>query len=355
MYFLETQTAFVKFGQFLTYYLNNDYQSIDSIALEDYIGFKQACTNAFQSNAWFTEKNIDYALVQWAKVLTEENLKKWLDQYKSLIGSDQGSNIGVVLAGNLPIVGFHDFLCVLSSGNNFIGKLSSSDKYLLPAIAEILVKIEPQFKNKIKFTDERLTNFDAIIATGSNNSARYFEYYFAKFPHIIRKNRNGVAVLTGEEKRLDLLAEDILRYFGLGCRNVSKLYVPQGYKFDELLGSMEQFEWISNHHKYRNNYDYNKSILLVNRVPHFDNGFVLLREESSISSPISVVHYEYYKDVEELNDSLDSQSEFIQCIISEDRSVKKSLFPGQSQQPNLWDYADGIDTMEFLLALPLKK
>ena len=355
MYFSKTQTSFVKFGQFLTNYLNNDYQSIDSVKLGDYLRFKQACNNAFHSNAWFTEKNIDFALAQWAKILTEENFKKWSDQYESQIGSDPGLNIGVVLAGNLPIVGFHDFLCVLSSGNNFTGKLSSSDKYLLPAIAEIIGIIEPQLKSRIKFTEEKLTDFDAIIATGSNNSARYFEYYFSKYPHIIRKNRNGVAVLTGKEQRLDLFAEDILRYFGLGCRNVSKIFVPIGYKFDDLLGSMGQFEWISNHHKYRNNYDYNKSILLVNRVPHFDNGFVLLREESSIPSPISVVHYEYYNDVEELNDSLDSQREFIQCIVSEDQKVKKSLFPGTSQQPNLWDYADGIDTMEFLLALPLKK
>ncbi|MBU1012430.1 MAG: acyl-CoA reductase [Bacteroidetes bacterium] len=355
MDFSKTQTTFAKFGQFLNYYLNDDYQSIDAVKLANYIKFKQECTKAFQSNAWFTEENIDYALAQWAKILTEENLKKWLDQYETRIGSDHGFKIGVVLAGNIPIVGFHDFICVLSSGNDFIGKLSSSDKYLLPAIAEILILLEPQFIDRIKFTEERLTNFEAVIATGSNNSARYFEYYFAKYPNIIRKNRNGVAVLTGEEKRLDLLSEDILRYFGLGCRNVSKLYVPEGYKFDHLLGSMGQFEWMKNHHKYRNNYDYNKSILLVNRIKHFDNGFVLLREESSIPSPISVLHYEYYKDIEELNDSLDLQSESIQCIISEDTSVKKSLLPGQSQQPNLWDYADGIDTMEFLLTLPLIK
>ncbi|PKP32843.1 MAG: acyl-CoA reductase [Bacteroidetes bacterium HGW-Bacteroidetes-17] len=351
MDFSKTQTTFAKFGQFLAYYLNNDYQSIDSVKLEDYLGFKQACTKAFQSNAWFTEKNIDYALAQWAKILTAGNLKKWLDQYDTRIASDQRYNIGVVLAGNIPIVGFHDFICVLASGNNFIGKLSSADKYLLPAIAEILIRIEPLFKTRIKFTEERLSDFDAIIATGSNNSARYFEYYFAKYPHIIRKNRNGVAVLTGAEKRLDLLAEDILRYFGLGCRNVSKLYVPEGYKFDHLLSSTGQFDWLSNHHKYRNNYDYNKSILLVNRIKHFDNGLVLLREESSVSSPISVLHYEYYREIEKLNEVLDSQSEFIQCIISEDSNVNNSLFPGQSQQPDLWDYADGIDTMEFLLTL----
>ena len=349
------QSAFIKLGAFLTNYLNDECQVIGSLNALDYQNLKGKCVLANESNPWFTEKNINYALRQWANILTENNIGKWLKPYDAFSGNIHESVIGVVLAGNLPIVGFHDFLSVVMSGNKFLGKLSSSDKHLLPAIADILIKIEPKLKTKIIFTEERLKNFDAIIATGSNNSARYFEYYFGKYPHIIRKNRNGIAVLTGEEHHLDLLVEDIFRYFGLGCRNVSKLYVPRAYNFDSLFESMRAFEWVRNHHKYRNNYDYNKSILLVNNVSHFDNGFVLLKEDTSISSPISVVFFEYYKDIQKLNLQLEKRKEEIQCIVSEDCRVNNNLAPGQTQRPNLWDYADGVDTMEFLMTLPSKK
>ncbi len=349
------QLAFVKLGEFLTNYLDNNFHNDSVLKVGDYKDFKVQCDLAYHSNPWFTQENISYALRKWAYILTDKNFDKWLKPYTRLLSNNSANIIGVVLAGNLPIVGFHDFLTVLISGNKFLGKLSSSDKYLLPAIAKILYKIEPYFLLKIEFTEDRLNNFDAIIATGSNNSARYFEYYFGKYPHIIRKNRNGVAVLTGEEKNLSLFSEDIFRYFGLGCRNVSKLYVPAGYKFDDLLGSMSEFEWVGNHNKYRNNYDYNKSIFLVNRVTHFDNGFVLLREDEAIPSPISVINYEFYNDIDKLNRILEIRKKEIQCVVSEDSRVKNNILPGESQNPNLWDYADGVDTMQFLLTLSSKK
>ncbi len=355
MDFQDVQKSFIQLGVFLTNYLGNNYQTDTILEVSDYEEFNSKCDLAYHSNPWFNQENIQFALQQWAYIFTQENFDKWLKPYANKINDNQEQTVGVVLAGNLPIVGFHDFLSVLISGNKFLGKLASSDKYLLPAIAKVLYKIEPQLEEKIQFTEERLQNFDAIIATGSNNSARYFEYYFGKYPHIIRKNRNGVAVLTGNETRLDIFAEDVFRYFGLGCRNVSKLYVPEGYKFDALLGSMNDFAWIGNHNKYRNNYDYNKSIFMVNQIPHFDNGFVLLREEASIPSPISVVHYEFYRDLNELNKKLAHKQDEIQCIVSEDNQVKNKVLPGQSQKPNLWDYADGVDTMEFLLSIPSKK
>lgn len=349
------QSAFVKLGIFFNDYLTNNYQSNMQLATEDFQEFNLKCEQAHQENPWFTKENIRYSLQQWAYILNEVNLKKWLKPYASKLNKNTPKTIGVVLAGNLPIVGFHDFLSVLISGNNFLGKLSSSDKILLPAIAKVLHKIESKFKQKISFTEGKLENFDAIVATGSNNSARYFEYYFDKYPHIIRKNRNGIAVLTGNEQNLELLAEDIFRYFGLGCRNVSKLYVPEGFDFEPLLVSFGKFEWIKNHYKYQNNYDYNKSIFLVNGIQHYDNGFVLLREEASIPSPISVLHYEFYKNIEELNIKLKGLEHQLQCIISEDAKVENHLLPGQSQKPDLGDYADGIDTLDFLLTIPSKK
>ena len=355
MSFKTSKIAFAKLGKFLINYLDKSFIEDHLFKSEDYHELEQECLNAYQSNPWFIEENIKYSLQQWAQILNAENLEKWLSVYPDPENVKHAKVVGVVLAGNLPLVGFHDFISVLVSGNHFLGKLSSSDQYLLPAIAKVLMKIEPKFADRIQFTEGKLTDFDAIIATGSNNSARYFESYFGKYPHIIRKNRNGVAVLNGSEKDLSLLAEDILRYFGLGCRNVSKLYVPANYDFIPLLESMTDFEFVANHHKYRNNYDYNKSILLVNRVQHLDNGFVLLKEDVSLSSPISVIHYEHYKDLNQLKKQLANQDDLIQCVVSEDNIVDKSIFPGQSQKPNLWDYADGVDTMDFLLSLSIKK
>jgi len=255
------------------------------------------------------------------------------------------------MAGNIPLVGFHDFISVLISGNYLIVKQSSDDNQLLPVLAKILIKIEPSFAERIRFSNGKLENFDAIIATGSDNTARYFNFYFGKYPHIIRKNRNSAAVLTGKEnqKELTLLGEDIFRYFGLGCRNVSKLFVPVGYSFDIFYESIADFVDVINHHKYRNNYDYFKSVYLVNRVTHLDNGFLILKQDESFASPPPVVFYEFYENQKQLNQLLDMKHEQIQCIVSIDNNIKNSILPGKAQQPELWEYADGIDTIGFLL------
>jgi hypothetical protein len=249
------------------------------------------------------------------------------------------------------MVGFHDFLCILISGNRFLGKLSSKDNLLLDFFSHVLCYIEPGFKDRIHFEEERMKGFDAVIATGSNNSARYFEYYFRGCPSIIRKNRNGVAVLTGDETpgELQALGKDIFTYFGLGCRNVAKLFVPTGYDFRVLLDALQDYEPLYQHNKYANNHDYQRAIFLLNQVPHLDNGFLLLKEDPAIPSPIGVLHYESYPSISSVNQTLEEKKESIQCVVSNSPAVAGAVAPGQSQKPEAWEYADGVDTMAFLI------
>jgi len=341
-------SAFVKLRDFL--------KNIHSKDLEKYsASFDEIIHNHHQSNPWFIEENVRVAINSIAETLNEESLVKWMNNYekKSNKVSHRAKRVGVVMAGNIPLVGFHDFLCVLISGNKFFGKLSSQDNKLLPAIAEILIEIEPDFENYIEFTEERLTSFDAIIATGSDNTSRYFEYYFGKYPNIIRKNRNAVAVFSGKETKEELkeFGKDIFMYFGLGCRNVSKLYVPEDYKFDGFFEAIFEYKDVSQYHKYMNNYEYNRSIFLLSQIKHFDNGFLLLKEDEVISSRIAVLNFEYYKNTKDVNSILKSNTEKIQCIVSNASEIDSAIPFGQTQNPQLWDYADGVDTMEFLLNL----
>lgn len=303
-------------------------------------------------NGWFTVENIEFALHNWAEALSEENLKQWISKYDFANESKNEKTIAIIMAGNIPLVGFHDFLSVLITGNKVLAKLSSNDKTLLPFLAEKLIAIEPQFKNYIEFTEERLKDFDAVIATGSNNTSRYFEYYFGKYPHIIRKNRNSVAVLTGNEtdEDLTLLADDIFRYFGLGCRNVSKLYVPEGYNFEKFFKAIFTWKEIIHNHKYINNYDYNKAVYLMDSFPLLDNEFLLLKEDTGFSSPISVVFYEKYTSKYAVKKMLEAEAENIQCLVTKAGLPNEITF-GKTQSPELWDYADGVDTVEFLLGL----
>jgi len=245
-------------------------------------------------------------------------------------------------------------LCVLLSGNKFLGKLSSEDKLLLPFLAKILVDIEPGFAEFIDFTDGQLKGMDAVIATGSNNSARYFEHYFGKYPHIIRKNRNSVAVLNGREKKQELaeLGKDVFRYFGLGCRNVSKLFVPRNYNFNDFYEAIFEQKEIVNNNKYANNYDYNKTVYLMSNDPGLlDNNFLLLKQDQRYSSPIGVLFYEFYDQITELNARLEKDKDQIQCIVSNDPQVADAIPLGTAQCPGLSDYADGVDTMSFLVGL----
>ncbi|HVS90767.1 MAG TPA: acyl-CoA reductase [Mucilaginibacter sp.] len=313
-------------------------------------------TNSIQNechyNAWFTPENVANAVKAIGQMLNAEDISKWLDQYDFKSASPK--RIGLILAGNIPLVGFHDVLCVLVSGNYALIKASSQDARLIKQVLDLLCAIEPAFREQFSFVD-KLQDFDAVIATGSNNTSRYFEYYFGKVPHIIRKNRNSVAVLTGDETNEQLydLGRDIFDYFGLGCRNVSKLFVPVGYDFTRFFEAIEPYHDIIHHHKYHNNYDYNKSIYLVNRDPHLDNGFLLLKEDKGMSSPLAVLFYEYYDDINTLQEILAGQKDNIQCIVTMLTLPpgNNSVAPGQSQYPRLWDYADGVDTMDFLTKL----
>lgn len=314
---------------------------------------EEAVQKAYAANPWFIPEFTHHAIDAIAdQYLDEEKCKKWLQSYSS--SSEKSQRVGIVMAGNVPLVGFHDLMCVLASGHHAVIKLSEKDAVLSRYIIDEWIRIEPELRSRISFT-EKLENFDAVIATGSNNSARYFEYYFRNYPHILRKNRNGVAVLTGDETPQDLksLSKDIFLYFGLGCRNVSKLYVPQGYEFDAWDEAISEWKYLSEHNKYRNNLEYNLAIYIINQIPHIGFEHLILKEDKMIASRIGCVHYEYY-DVEiQLLSQLESKRNEIQCIVSVDPvSGWDHVMPGQSQYPQLDQYADGIDTMKFLTSLP---
>ncbi|MBB6497982.1 acyl-CoA reductase [Pedobacter cryoconitis] len=313
--------------------------------------FSNTISSAPNHNAWFTTDEVNRSLSSLQEMLNLNDLEKWFQQINV---SQNPKKVGLILAGNIPMVGFHDILSVLATGNIAVIKLSSSDSQLLPALLKQLVLFEPLLSDRIIYA-ERLKDFDAIIATGSNNTSRYFEYYFGKVPNIIRKNRNSIAVLDGRESTEDiaLLGHDIFDYFGLGCRNVSKIYLPEDYEIKNFFEPLEQFQPIINHFKYNNNYDYNKSIYLVNTVQHFDNGFLLVKEDEGLSSPLAVLYFERYQSLEELTTKLKAIGENIQCVVSNvDLQLDAEVVTfGQSQHPRLWDYADNVDTITFLNSL----
>jgi hypothetical protein len=297
-------------------------------------------------NPWFTPENVKMAITAIANELTEANLIRWTNAYPGLRSGTNPLSVGVIMAGNIPLVGFHDFLSVLISGNNIIAKTSSKDYELITCISDILCSINPRFRDRIEFTEGTLVNFDVVIATGSDNSSRYFDYYFGKYPNIIRKNRNSIAILEGNEtdEELEDLGTDIFSYFGLGCRNVSKVYFPKGYNLKSISKCWDKFKGVIEHSKYANNYDFNKAVYLVNKEAFHDTGFLLLKEESKISSPVSVLYYEYYESQNAVKQQTDLLKEKIQCVVG-----KQHIPFGKAQWPHLWDYADGIDTIEFLL------
>lgn len=304
------------------------------------------------ANPWFTENSVKKAIAGIAEMLEESSMNAWKEYYKFPVESIP-KKVAVIMAGNIPAVGFHDFACVLLSGHKIIVKLSSNDQFLLPAIANVLVAIDPEFLQLFEFSSGKLSGFDAVIATGSGNSLRYFEFYFGKYPHIIRSNRNSIAILKGDEtiEELELLANDVFTYFGLGCRNVTHIFVPSNYNFHQMLEVFANKTELMYHSKYFNNYEYNKALFLINSVKHFDNGTLLLTEESAINSPVSVLNYSYYDDIEELKKYLELEKDKIQCVVAKNEIMKGSVEFGQSQSPSVADYADGTDTMDFLLGL----
>lgn len=345
----ERKSAFIQLGKFLSQFSENNSHKKDDVLhndpfFEDMLGLIALSQS---HNRWFTPEQVYFALKQWADALTQQNLDKWLGAYN--LDAIQPKTVGLILAGNIPLVGFHDFLSVIITGHRVLVKTSSNDQHLLPFLAKYLITVVPEMKDYITFTEGKLEGFDAVIATGSNNTSRYFEYYFKDKPAIIRKNRNSVAVLDGTETHEELveLGEDIFRYFGLGCRNVSKLFVPKGYDFKAFFEAMYEYRDIIHYEKYANNYDYNKAVFLMSNFQLLDNGFLTIKEDTGYASPISSIFYEYYDDKQAVKQRLDAEHEQIQCIVSKDARLSTITF-GQTQKPQLWDYADNVDTIAFL-------
>ena len=348
---LETKkSVFVELGKFLSQFSEKN-TSKDPAVLYNHTFFEafiDLIKLSQSHNGWYTPEQVYFSIQSWAEALTEENLNQWLSAYD--VEQNKTKNIALILAGNIPLVGFHDFLSVLISGNTVLVKTSSNDQHLLPFLAKYIITIEPEFNDKIKFIEGKLENFDAVIATGSNNTARYFEYYFKDKPSIIRKSRNSVAVLNGSEttEQLTALGEDIFRYFGLGCRNVSKLFVPKDYSFVPFFEAIFSYQDVIHYEKYANNYDYNKAVFLMSNFKLLDNGFLTLKEDKSHASPISSVFYENYDNISDIKLRLQTEVEQIQCIVSANL-IEGSIDFGQTQKPALWDYADNVDTISFLL------
>jgi len=341
--------SFVELGNFLSQFSIDGNIKNNSVLQNDlfFDDFASLIEISQSHNGWFTPDQVLFSIQSWAKALTEDSLNHWLSAYN--LSKIEKKKVGLILAGNIPLVGFHDFLSVLISGHDAVIKTSSNDQHLLKFLAKYLISIQPELNSKITFVEGKLTGFDAVIATGSNNTARYFEYYFKDKPSIIRKNRNSVAVLNGSETFEDLvkLGDDIFRYYGLGCRNVSKLFVPKGYTFDNFFKAMYEYREVIQYEKYANNYDYNKAVFLMSNFQLLDNGFLTIKEDTSYSSPISSIFYEYYDDLNKLKERLKKDANQIQCIVS-NNLIEKSIGFGETQQPRLWDYADNVDTLSFL-------
>lgn len=339
--------AFIKLGAFFNQFYENDIIENDDWLSE----LDRVLQEAELQNKWYTRDNLLYVLGHWGKLLDKDQLLLWQNLYQGDMKTPK-KQVAIIMAGNIPLVGFHDFLCVLLSGHHVLVKLSSNDSILLPFVKKFLVHHDNSLENKITFTDGKLTDFDAVIATGSNNTSRYFDYYFEKYPSIIRKNRTSLAVLSGNESKeqLERLGEDIFRYFGLGCRSVSKLFVPSGYDFDTFFEAIFKWKHLLEHHKYVNNYDYNKAVYLMSEMQILDNGFLIVKEDSSFASPIATLFFEYYLDKGDLKDRLNSEATQIQCIVSHGFTENEIPF-GRTQTPDLADYADGVDTMQFLIDL----
>ena len=333
--------AFSILGKFLQQFSTvsfNENQELDDLNRNFRDSFNNQIRQSHIYNPWFTEEFVRYAITSISSSLERKKILKWLEAYpeiKKLNGKNK--KIGLIMAGNIPLVGFHDVLSCVFSGHELLGKLSSKDDKFFPFLKEILCYLNPEMEEKMNFTDQILKNIDAIIATGSNNSARYFEYYFSKFPNIIRKNRNSAAIITGDETADDLrnLGNDIFLYFGLGCRNVSKLFFPEGYDPSSIISYFDHYSYLYNHNKYANNYDYYKAIYLVNMIQHLDSGFLLLKEDFSYSSPAGVLYYEFYKSLDSLKNKLDKDKNLIQCVVAKKGLLEGTVNFGESQFPEL--------------------
>lgn len=305
-----------------------------------------AIDSAVHHNGWFTPESVKNALAAWAENLSSENLTQWVSTYN--IDSQKSHKVGIIAAGNIPLVGFHDLISVLVSGKEVKLKLSSKDTLLMMMAVNYLKTLDSELSEKIEIVNGKLEGFDAVIATGSNNSSRYFDYYFKDKPSIIRKNRTSIAIITGDESEEELtqLGKDIFTYYGLGCRNVTKLYIPENYNLDLIFNALYAYKEIANHNKYANNYDYHRAIWLMNKIDLLENGFILLKEDNALVSPVGTLYYERYSSPEDLREQLKSLKDQIQCTVS-----SNDIPFGKAQNPGLNNYADDIDTIAFLLTL----
>ncbi|MDQ1095979.1 MULTISPECIES: acyl-CoA reductase [Chryseobacterium] len=333
-----------KLGRYIHTYLTEDPES----QAENYSELETVIRKSQMENPWFTIESQKFALEEWAGLLTEGTLRHWLEGYTV---SKTPKKVGLILAGNIPLVGFHDVISVILSNHIPLIKLSSKDRHMIPFL---LGKWNEFTDGGIRYEMvEKLESFDAVIATGSNNTARYLEYYFKNHLSIIRKNRTSVAVLKGDEtnEELQLLAEDIFHYFGLGCRNVTRLFIPKDFLIDRLFENFLNFSDIINHHKYANNYDYNRAVYLLNQDQFWDNNFVMLKEDEKLFSPLSVINFSRYESLDEVKEFLAEHSEDIQCVVAKDELGLDSVPLGEAQHPGLNTYADNVDTMKFLEVL----
>lgn len=313
---------------------------------EEYTTLQDLVNSVHIYNGWFTPESVRNSFNSIGNWLQEEQLKDWINQYP--VQEQTNKTVALIMAGNIPLVGFHDFLTVFLSGNKAKIKLSSDDQHLFPALINILRLFAPEIDQWVEIVHSKLTDFDAVIATGSNNSATYFQSYFGKYPHIIRKNRTAVAVISGEETKEELktLGQDIFTYFGLGCRNVSQLLIPENFDLDRLFDAIFDFKDIINHNKYANNYDYNKAVYLMNLESILDNGFLLLKESEELNSPLGMLYFYRYSTFEEIEKFIAENKTEIQVVVGQ------NYVPfGNAQSPSLNDYADGIDTLKFLTEL----
>ncbi len=330
-----------KLGEFITNFLKKNPENFEKNDTE----LHAILSKSQIENPWFTIENQKFALNQWANLLNEESLKNWLKNYSAVKTSKR---VGLILAGNIPLVGWHDIISTILSNHIPVIKLSSKDRLLIPFLLKVWNELS---ENEVNYEIvDKLKNFDAVIATGSNNTARHLDYYFKDCLNIIRRNRTSVAVLKGDETdaELQLLAEDIFRYFGMGCRNVTRLFIPNDFKLDRLFENFLNFKEIINHNKYANNYDYHRAIFLLNLEKFWDNNFVMIREEESLFPPLSVINFTRYNDLEEVKTFLDKSKEDIQCIVAKPELGLNAENFGEAQNPGLATYADNVDTMRFL-------
>lgn len=338
------EIAFNQLGLVMTHFGKSDQWSGFDLGIteEEHHGFNEIVLKQKHYNGWFTEDMVRMSLLNLGKILTKTNIKNWTEKYNY---STEPRTIALIMAGNIPLVGFHDFLCVLMSGNKAMVKLSSDDKHLLPALAKFLCAFEPELKERIIFSEGKISKFDAVIATGSDSSAVYFQQYFAGYPHVFRSNRTSLAVINGGETKEDLklLAHDIFDYFGRGCRNVSHLLLPNGYNINQIFEGIVHMGDLINNKKYGNNYDYNKAVHLLNLEKLLDNNFVLLKESQELFSPLGMLYYHFYENEKEVEMYLNANKDQLQCVVGKDHTSY-----GSTQQPALHDYADGIDTMKWL-------